>query len=235
MNNGKQLMLGWLMYAGDNNDRLVNNFGVAETQAEISAKTFRNWVNNTIDWSPNESNTNVAYIKNGILAPYTGGAIGIYKCPADIYLSPIQRTRGFTARTRSMAMNAFMGPYNPNPAGSWASGNNIFFGNYVQFLKFSSIPQPAGMFVTLDEHPDSINDAYYLNNPDPNNSQWGDIPASYHNGAGGFSFADGHSEIHKWLSDRTKYPVRYSYNSLPLDAPGHADYRWHAERLTIKK
>ena len=235
INNGKQLMLGWLLYAGDNSERLVNNFGVSETQAEISAKTYRNWVNNNMDWSLSEVNTNVAYIKNGILAPYTGGAVGIYKCPADIFLSPAQRNRGFTARTRSMSMNAFMGPFTPNPRDSWASGANTFFGSYRQFLKTTAIPKPANMFVTLDEHPDSINDAYYLNNPDPSGSQWGDIPASYHNGAGGFSFADGHAEIHKWLSTRTKYPVNFSYNSQPLDAAGRTDYRWHAERMSIRK
>ena len=45
------------------------------------------------------------------------------------------------------------------------------------------------------KHPCSINDAGFFN---PNVSSWVDQPASYHNGAAGFSFADGHSEIHKW-------------------------------------
>src|SRR5258708_3052372 len=43
MNDGKQLTLGWIMYAGDNNDRLVNNFGVTDTTAEINNGTYRNW------------------------------------------------------------------------------------------------------------------------------------------------------------------------------------------------
>jgi prepilin-type processing-associated H-X9-DG protein len=31
-----------------------------------------------------------------------------------------------------------------------------------------------------------------------------DVPATYHNGACGFAFADGHSEIHKWVDQAMK-------------------------------
>ena len=127
MNDGKQLTLGWIMYAGDNNDRVVNNYGVSETLAEINNGTYRNWVNNVMDWTTIPINTNTLLIKNGILAPYTGGAVGIYRCPADNFLSPAQKSRGFSARTRSMSMNAFMGPYNANRSDSWAQGANPFF------------------------------------------------------------------------------------------------------------
>ena len=37
MNNSRQLTFGWLMYAGDNDDRVAGNFGQAETLAEIAA------------------------------------------------------------------------------------------------------------------------------------------------------------------------------------------------------
>ena len=47
-------------------------------------------------------------------------------------------------------------------------------------------------YPALDEHPDSINDAFFITDPNANN--WQDRPASYHNGAAGFSFADGHAE-----------------------------------------
>jgi prepilin-type N-terminal cleavage/methylation domain-containing protein/prepilin-type processing-associated H-X9-DG protein len=235
LNDGQQLTLGWLMYAGDNTERVVNNFGVSETTAEINAGTYRNWVNNVMTWGVEPMNTNTLLIKNGILAPYTAGAIGIYRCPADKFLSPAQTSRGFSARTRSMSMNAFMGPYNANRSDSWAQGANPFFGTYRQFLRTTDIPKPAMIFVTVDEHPDSINDGFFLNNPDLNGSQWGDVPASYHNGACGFSFADGHAEIHKWRSKTTIYPVRYGYQSVPLDASGRVDYRWHAERLAIMR
>jgi prepilin-type N-terminal cleavage/methylation domain-containing protein/prepilin-type processing-associated H-X9-DG protein len=235
LNNGKQLMMGWLLYAGDNDDKLVNNFGVTETRAERTSGTYQNWVNSVMDWSNNEENTNILYLKNGILAKYTDASVGLYKCPADKYLSPSQRAAGFVERTRSLAMNAFVGPFNRNKSDTWASGRNTFFADYWQFLKQSEIPEPAKLFITLDEHPDSINDGYFLNNPDPETVQWGDTPASYHNGACGFSFADGHSEIHKWNSRTTIYPVKFQYAPLPLDAVGRQDYLWHVERLAVRR
>ena len=130
-------------------------------------------------------------------------------------------------------MNAFMGRFSI-ATDNTSGGRNQFFTDHIQFLKLNDIKDPSMIFVTLDEHPDSINDAYFLNNPALTTSQWGDSPASYHNGAGGFSFADGHAEIHKWLSSRTKLPVRYAYAPQALDAPGKLDYAWHAQRMARK-
>jgi prepilin-type processing-associated H-X9-DG protein len=84
--------------------------------------------------------------------------------------------------------------------------------------------------VFIDEHPDSINDGYFDNNPD--SGYWGDIPACYHNGACGFSFADGHSEIKKWRSRTSKYTaVQFVYpNVMAFDAAGIQDFNWYKER-----
>ena len=235
LGNTKQLMLGWIMYANDNQDRVANNFGVLETIAEITGNTYRNWVNNVMSWDTNPYNTDTRLIKNGILSPYVGGNLGVYKCPADFYLSPAQRAAGFTSRTRSMSMNAFFGAYNSNPAGAWAQGRNPWLTNYRQWLKLASVRQPSNIFVVIDEHGDSINDGYFLNNP-VGATKWGDTPASYHGGSGGISFADGHSEIHKWKSASTKFPVAMivnSYTPPPFDAAGTEDYRWLMDRSAV--
>ena len=165
MNNGKQLMLAWYLYAGDNNDKCVNNYGVTETRTEIQNGTFYNWVNNIMTWgasgTPDDvSNTNVNWVRNGILGTYTSGAVGVYKCPADTKLSPAQIAARFSQRVRSISMNAFMGPFSSVNQSLTA---NTFEKTYKQFMKTSQIPQPAKIFVTLDEHPNSINDGYYLN------------------------------------------------------------------------
>jgi prepilin-type N-terminal cleavage/methylation domain-containing protein/prepilin-type processing-associated H-X9-DG protein len=233
LSNGRQFMLAWLLYANDHEDRLVNNFGSAETLLEIERQTYRNWVNHNLDWTSAEANTNVLYLQNGILAPYTSAALDIYKCPADRYLSPVQRQARFHGRIRSLAMNAFLGPFNPHPGSRWARGLNAYFPEYRQWLKLSQIPEPSKIFVMIDEHPDSINDGYFLNNPSSSASQWGDIPASYHNGACGLSFADGHSEIKRWSSSTTIYPVRYQYSSMPFDGAGRRDYAWLLERSAM--
>lgn len=236
MNNNRQLMLGWIMYANDNGDRVINNFGVTETIAEITGGTYRNWVNNVMSWDNNPMNINTLLIKNGILSPYVGGNLGVYKCPADNYTSAAQRALGWSGRTRSMSMNAFFGPFNSNPNGAWAQGRNAFATNWRQWLKLAQVPRPAQYFVTIDEQGDSINDGYYLNNPDPSAASfWGDTPGSYHGGACGISFADGHSEIHKWRSGTSKSPVTTTtYFQPTFDALGREDYRWLVERTAVK-
>jgi prepilin-type N-terminal cleavage/methylation domain-containing protein/prepilin-type processing-associated H-X9-DG protein len=239
MNNTRQLMLGWSLYAGDNEDRVVNNFGVTETKAEITAGTFQNWVNNVMDWTASDYVTNLNYVKNGILGPYTGGAINLYTCPADKSVSSVQRAKGLSRRPRSLSMNAFVGPYNRNRSDIWATGVNTYDSNYRQFLKLADIPQPAQIFVTLDEHPNSINDGYYLNTSANLNASWGDAPAAYHNGACGFSFADGHSEIHVWRGSWTKLRVMTTIpgdygGGPPFDVPGRADSAWVWERTSVR-
>jgi prepilin-type processing-associated H-X9-DG protein len=127
---------------------------------------------------------------------------------------------------------------------TWVNGaGNEFYHGYIQFLKMSQIPGPANFFVTLDEHADGINDGYFDDDANPDgtqwpNSTWNDHPAAYHGGAGGFAFADGHAEIHKWKSTKcTILPV--TYNPIPavitFDAAGLADANWYATRASAPR
>lgn len=235
LSNARQLMNAWIMYAGDYNDRVANNFGVNETIREIDRGTFRNWVNNVMTWgagsgTADRSNTNVNWVYNGVLAAYTANALGIYKCPADKYVSPPQRAAGWSERLRSYSMNAFFGRFDAyNPADPTLRGRNALLTEYKQFMKLSHVPNPTMTWVSIDEHADSINDGYFINNP--NATYWGDTPASYHNGACGFAFADGHSEIHKWLSPTSIRTVKYRWEQVPFDSLGFKDFQWWKERV----
>jgi len=66
------------------------------------------------------------------------------------------------------------------------------------------------------------------NAADPNQYGFFDFPAYYHNNAAGFSFADGHSDIQKWVDGRTMPPVR----DVPLvilsgiPSAGNPDIEW---------
>ncbi len=214
MNNGNQLSKAWQMYAGDNRDGCVNNFGVTETdyvEAQSLNPEYGTWVMNVMDWTTAEQNTNVAYLQKGLLGPYMAGSVGAYKCPGDNYLSSAQMAAGFSARIRSYSMNCFLGHFSPCAtcvSGPVGSGSDVTYQGmdwanpaWPQYLKAGSIPQPSQIFVFLDEHADSINDGYFDSGQAVQGvpSSWGDCPASYHNGACGFSFSDGHSEIHKWM------------------------------------
>jgi prepilin-type processing-associated H-X9-DG protein len=91
-------------------------------------------------------------------------------------------------------------------------------------------PGPSMVWVFWDEHPDSINDGASFNDPLNTTGNWTDLPASYHNGAGGLSFADGHSEIRKWVDSSTKLPVQYIDYGGTTASP-YRDYRWLAQRI----
>jgi prepilin-type N-terminal cleavage/methylation domain-containing protein/prepilin-type processing-associated H-X9-DG protein len=243
MSNNKQLVTGWLLYSLDFQDKLCNNFPIQATIDAINSKRFDSWVNNVISWgvhgdglfgpTADVSNTNLVWASNGLLADYTK-ALGIYKCPADVYLSPLQRNAGWSMRLRSNSMNALLGISGTDPGNPTARGQSEWFPRYRQFLRQAEILQPAHTWVTLDEHPDSINDGFFVvdgtGNGEINVNNWGDTPASCHNGACGFSFADGHAEIHKWRSATSIYPVRYFFSTVPFDAAGRADFQWYKDR-----
>jgi prepilin-type N-terminal cleavage/methylation domain-containing protein/prepilin-type processing-associated H-X9-DG protein len=217
LSNTKQLALAWHMYASDNRDRLIYNKGSALTDLE-------NWVANVMSWGADPQITDTRLIKEAKLGPYVSKNLGIFKCPADVEPSAAG------PRTRSMSMNAFVGD-----KGDGGSINPA----YMQFVKMSDFRNPSGIFVTLDEHPDSINDGWFVfcNNADPSErTVWSDLPASYHGGAGGFSFADGHSEIKRWLAGSTKRGVKKTSSDFPIQVGlDTRDIVWIADRTTVKK
>jgi prepilin-type N-terminal cleavage/methylation domain-containing protein/prepilin-type processing-associated H-X9-DG protein len=207
MNNTRQLMLAWRMYAEDNEDRLVNNKTFTQTDSN-------SWVANVMSWGGDPQITDPAFVRKGLLGPYTASH-KVYKCPAD----KVPAAGG--ERTRSYSMNRFMGNAE-NP------------GNWKVFVKQSDINRPADFYVFVDEHPDSINDGYFCADgmPTGNLNNWQDLPASFHGGACGFSFADGHSEIKRWLEGSTIQPVN-KQGKTGLSTLGQTrDIRWVNEHTT---
>ncbi|SPE51745.1 conserved exported hypothetical protein [Verrucomicrobia bacterium] len=246
MSNSRQLMLGWVQYYTDNNDHLVNNYGLGFNAHEEQAKTYNSWVNGVMTWNTTDQWGNSVTNLDGIfLAPFFKyvANIGVYKCPADHYVSPTQSAAGITSRPRSYSMNMFFGANTPTSTDSF----NATFPTFMQFLKAGNILNPAGLFVTLDEHPDSINDGFLQTDPHTNITQWSpphwnDLPATYHDGAGGFAFADGHSEIHKFKSYVcTILPVLYTpyqgSRQVPFSSDtsgaGAQDALWVAARASV--
>jgi prepilin-type N-terminal cleavage/methylation domain-containing protein/prepilin-type processing-associated H-X9-DG protein len=212
-NNLRQLALGWVLYADDFSDRLMVNHNKAQTTAERQS-----WVNNIEDWAAAEDNTNVALILSGKLAPYVSQATSLYKCPADRSLA----ANG--PRIRSMSLNSLVGE--PGLA------LDQFNPNYVQYFKLTQISRPAMTFGFLDEHPDSINDGFFVNSYD--DMKWNNLPASYHNGSANLHFTDGHVESHRWTADtvRPAQPGGYPVGFVPNP---RTDWDWLKERAGERK
>ena len=105
------------------------------------------------------------------------------------------------------------------------------------------VVHPAGgnTWVLVDEHPDSINDGFFcvdmIGYPNPASTTLPDCPASYHNRACGFAFADGHSEIHKWLDSRTTPPISNTHQtySPPANQGSNQDIIWLWQHTTSLK
>jgi len=197
LNNLKQVMLAWQMYNQDNNDRIVPAFHGGNAQGgNFPASIGPGWCEGWLDWTTSTDNTNILFLINdkwARLGQYLKNP-GVFKCPADNFTSPNQRARGWTQRCRSLSGNIGVGQGNAE-AGPW----DTIYQHYTNATSFL-YPGPALTWVFVDEHPDSINDAGFFN---PNRTTIIDCPATYHNGACGFSFADGHAEVHKWVSCMT--------------------------------
>ena len=128
-------------------------------------------------------------------------------------------------------MNAMVGD-----AGEFTrSGDNVNNPAYRQYLRMSDFTAGAQIFVFIEEHPDSINDGYFLNRA--GTYEWNDLPASYHNGAANLTYADGHAEPHRWVSASTRKPHRPDGADLPFKISGGeaADYYWLLKRTSISE
>jgi len=239
LNNTKQLDLGWLMYSDDHNGRLAYNLGGVSGPRRVAADTNLNWVNNIMTWGLESDNTNPATIRQAALGPYVNNSLNSYRCPLDRVLSSTQSQAGWSARLRSYSMNAMVG----DAGQASVSGSNLNNPRYVQFFSITAVPQPANIFIFVEEHPDSIDDGYFLNQPYYQDSdgeyghEWIDLPASYHNAGASFSFADGHSEIHHWVCPSTIWPAQPDILPLPMDVPPDqmTDFQWVVSRMSVKQ
>jgi prepilin-type N-terminal cleavage/methylation domain-containing protein/prepilin-type processing-associated H-X9-DG protein len=234
MNNSRQLMIAWHMYSDDNKDVLL--FG-------YSATVYPNYV-----WSgPNaddESDTptdpgNWDYadtIGKSLMWPYCGKSTGIWHCPADTSYG-INPQGQRVPRPRSYSMSNWVGGNGDAASDQWRGGWGLD-ANFQVFRKLSDMsqPGPSTTFVLLDERQNSINDGYFVVEMDgytgtPNGTEEiVDFPASYHDNAGGFAFADGHSEIHQWKDSRIINPPAIEITP----DPNSADVFWlqyHSTRV----
>ncbi len=211
-NNIKQLSLAWLIYSDENQGLLVNNSSTADTRSYRQS-----WVNNIQDWGTSVENTNPAYVLSGKLAPYVNNNLAVYRCPSD------QSRAQNGPRLRSISMNSLVGDPLINP--------NRFNPKWLQFLKIVQFPRPASFYVLIEEHPDTINDGYFMNQWDQ--IRWGNLPASYHHGAANLTWADGHLERHRWIPNTVRAPVQGGAGGGFTPSPD-TDYLWLRERTSIK-
>ena len=234
MNNTKQLAVAVMFYAGDNQEEMPPNMDGITAPLAGETPTTPCWVAGVLSLGFTLDNTNTSMLINHVAYPY-GAFVGTYvgrnytvfKCPADMSVSKIYGQS--LPRARSYSMNNYVGDpsrsktSDPNPVTSPGMNSSA----YPTFPKLSEIRRTSLTFVVLDERQDSINDGVFFTEPD-NPGFLEDVPSNRHGDAAGFSFADGHSEIHKWVSSYINQPIQ----STPINdanlagTPGVSDVYW---------
>jgi prepilin-type N-terminal cleavage/methylation domain-containing protein len=232
MNNNRQLMLAWRLYAEDQADRLVGAM-------DIGFQPNRpNWVTGWMDFDGgNPSNWNLNQdLLNSPIWPYTSKSKNIFKCPADQAAVLVGGRK--LPRVRSNSMSQVFG------SGEWLDGTIKMEGQNVWRIydKLTAIALPTKTWVVMDEHPDSINDAALAvactGANSANAARIIDYPANYHDGACGIAFSDGHAVIRKWRGSKIKNaPIKYDDN-MQLNvwaANSWVDINWLADNTTVRK
>ena len=211
VNNLRQLQLAWRLYSEDFNGRLVYLQASNNTNLTWAAGDLRVFA----------EATNTALLMNALLGKYAQTP-AIYRCPAD------KTSTNSFPRTRSLSMNQFMGGRtNDTPSNPGRIPDTLWW-----FSQYDSIIQPSQLWVFWDENPGTIDDCLGVVDITPAflaSKVMVNTPASYHNGAGGLSFADGHAEIHRWTHPNTLIPI------APFSQIGGADYDWLAARTSFAK
>jgi prepilin-type N-terminal cleavage/methylation domain-containing protein/prepilin-type processing-associated H-X9-DG protein len=202
LSNVKQLVLAWIMYADNNDDKLVSSEAGGAWRGQFGEP----WVGVTwaSGWTRGEQvpeNDQIAGIKAGALWPYIK-EVNLYGCPA-----------GYRGELMTYAMMI-------------ASNGRSVDGSPV-FKKRILVPQPAQRLIFIDEglsSPDAYSTRY-------NEPKWWDQPVTRHGDGTNFACADGHAEYHKWEGIETIKQGRDNVRTwvglfAPATEEGREDVQW---------
>ncbi|HZT21907.1 MAG TPA: prepilin-type N-terminal cleavage/methylation domain-containing protein [Verrucomicrobiae bacterium] len=251
MNNLKQIDLAWYMYPSDNQDLLPPN---------PDYNAYPRWVAGDMSAIGIDLNGIPDPVNAQLLIDPQYSVLGkylkdpkVFKDPGDLSTWTYNGTE--TPRVRSFSENQAIGPLeNGQRHSNWGGGDH-YLGHWLlgpsggdpsskwrTYIKMGDItaPSPSDLWVFLDEHPNSINDAgFAVEMPQGvGNTVFIDLPAKYHNNACAFLFADGHAEIHKWLQPGVIPPVTWAADhapnigSLVHAVPNDPDVLWLAHHTT---
>ncbi|HUC86586.1 MAG TPA: prepilin-type N-terminal cleavage/methylation domain-containing protein [Candidatus Acidoferrales bacterium] len=243
LNNGKQMMTAMLMYTSDNHDFFPPNPDDGNTIPGYNWVSGRAGIGQPEEFDPDV----IKDSSRSLLINYLGGNISVFRCPGDTRYGPYDGANPsmqgqIVPSARTFSMSQAVGTVDPGytdgvgsshsgvptlpVSGPWLTG--VYLGNqhndpYATYAKTSMIgaPGPGLLWVLVDENPNGLNDAAFAFTMA--DAEWKDAPGSYHNGACGFAFADGHSEIHKWI-----------VNPVAQDDANETDWSWMAQRTSVK-
>jgi prepilin-type processing-associated H-X9-DG protein len=213
LNNQKQLILGFIMYAEDNNSEML--YTMPQT-GQIGNPAGGFWPGphdangKFVDEFHNRMTTEYAQqtiengIKMGALYNYVN-ATGAYQCPGDLRTKRLTPGDGWSYGSYSKA--------NGMNGGGWQGDAQ------PPYVKTSSLHLPSDSMVFIEEaDPRDFNKGTWVIDVLPSPA-WVDPFAIFHGKSSSFSFADGHAELHKWLDPEV-------IRSAKESAEGTDRFRW---------
>jgi prepilin-type N-terminal cleavage/methylation domain-containing protein len=237
MNNQRQLSLGALMYANENNDKLPPNGSeawqpgtapgstggptedpLADAQLQFGGRLAQWCPGNVQDASQCVSPFYTNWIRAGVIFPYVQN-IAVYHCPADFSRTPPNSSFGIP-HDRTYAMNC------------WVAGLQVWNVNYQMYYKLSSMlqPGPASTYLFMEEHPLSIDDGYFVFDP-TRKDFWYESPAVLHGNSNCMSYADGHSAYRTWHDSKVIHNTTGDNINGDVNSP---DWLWMNTISTAK-
>jgi prepilin-type N-terminal cleavage/methylation domain-containing protein/prepilin-type processing-associated H-X9-DG protein len=197
LNNQKQLLSGFIIYADDNNDTMIytepgsgqignpgggywpgphnDNGNYQDLAASMSSSTAQRYVENGL--------------RLGALYKYVS-APGSYHCPGDMRTKRLRPGRGYAYDSYSKA--------NGMNGGGW-QGSSATAGPQPYYQKITTVLGASEAMVFLEEaDPRGNNKGTWVIDVKPNPG-WVDPFAIFHGNVSTISFVDGHAESHKWL------------------------------------
>jgi len=239
--NQKRLAAGWMMYARDNNDVLVPNRGLGgQSPVVVNPQTNPDLQpgGNFAQWCPgNVQNITIAlsydkWIKTGLLYPYLS-TLSVYHCPSDQNRIPRNVASAFQKTAlRTYSMNSWVQSMD-GPGYNTAAFNGI--SGYIVYTKLANMsrPGPARTWVFMEESPIGIDDAYFALDPGTT-ATWFNVPAVLHGNTSVLTFADGHSDAHRWTDGNMIHGVgaNHAGNNISAD-PNSQDLAWLLSVTTI--
>jgi len=202
LNNQKQIVLAWMLYAEDNNDTILpTQYAGANGTVDLYAGGY--WRGPQPDITANlrvdQALQRVyAGLSNSPLTQYWS-AYDSFHCPGDLRTKRNKPGRGwaYDSYSKCDTMNGTGRGYNP----------------IRLFTKLAAIPEPAESMVFVEEaDPRDYNRGTW--NIQLNPPGWVDAFAIYHGNWSTFSFADGHAEGHAWRDPATVKAATDSANGI---------------------
>jgi prepilin-type N-terminal cleavage/methylation domain-containing protein/prepilin-type processing-associated H-X9-DG protein len=211
-NNLKTLTLTWIMYADENDGKIVNGAGGFHYTSDnnyiydgsVTGIIERAWVGK--GWGDNWDNPNVddrGLTELDKKRAIREGALWEYAKEYDIYKCPTGRRGEFVTYAAVDAMNGLVRAGTGTRTNSKVYNTGVRVGSTVIWIKRInevSSPAPAMRMVYIDEGamtPDSF--AVHYNQQGP----WWDDPPSRHGDGTTVSWADGHASHLKWKAAET--------------------------------